>query len=98
MNKMRETNSVRAKIHGREYVLRTNGDTEHLKALCAVLDARMQNVVETTGVIDTFKIAILAALSLAEDARRVKEEMTKLDEAIGKRSDACVSMLDRSLS
>jgi len=96
MNESREVNSVRVRIYDEDYVLCTDGDPERLKAICAVFDERMQNIAATTGVVDTLKVAMLAALSIADDALRTKEEIKKLDEAIGKRSIACVSMLDRS--
>ena len=98
MSKTREANSVGVRIYDREYVLRTDGDPERLQSLCAVLDERMRNIAGATGVVDTLKVAVLAALSIADDARRAKEEKMKLDEAIGRRSIACVSMLDDSLS
>ena len=97
MNETRETNSVSARIYDREYVLRTDGDPGRLKALCVVLDERMRNIAEATGVVDTLNVAILAALNIADDARRAEEESMKLGEAIGSRSIACVSMLDSSL-
>jgi cell division protein ZapA len=98
MDEMRETNSVRATIYNQDYVLRTNGDPRNLETLCAILDDRMKNIAEATGAVDTIKVAVLAALSMADDARRAKEDMIKLDEAISKRSLACASMLDRSIS
>ena len=93
-----ETNSVRVKIYGQEYVLRTEGDPECLIELCSVLDERMRNVAESTGSVDTLKVAVLAALNIADEARRAKDEVMKLEEAIDKRSTACASMLDRILS
>jgi cell division protein ZapA len=95
MDETRDTNSIRVKIYNREYVLRTDGDPERLEALCALLDERMRSVADAAGSVDTLKVAVLAALSIAYDAHRAKEENMKLDGAIGKRSVACVSMLDR---
>lgn len=97
MNETRETNSVRVQIYKREYVLYTDGDPECLRKLCAALDERMKNIAAATGTVDTLKVAVLAALSIADDARRAREEAVKLDEAIGKRSIACVSLLDRAI-
>lgn len=87
--------SVRVKIYDREYTLRTPGDPERLRAVCANLDRRMREMAASTGAVDTFKVAVLAALSLADDLQRSREELQKFDESIGKRSIACVSMLDR---
>jgi cell division protein ZapA len=98
MNERQEASSVRAKIYDREYALRTTGDPEMLQSLCAGLDKRMREIAATTGAADTLKVAILAALSLADDLQRAREEMQKLDDSVGRRSIACVSILDRIFS
>jgi cell division protein ZapA len=95
MSEQPEANSVRYKIYDREYAFRTTGDPEQLQALCASLDKRMREVVASTGAVDTLKVAVLAALSLADDLQKVREELRKLDDSVSRRSLACVSMLDR---
>ena len=85
------------KIYDREYALRTTGDPERLKELCVMLDKRMREIAESTGAVDTLKVAILAAISLADDWQLSKNELKKLDESVGRRSLACVSLLDRLL-
>jgi cell division protein ZapA len=95
MSEQPEQSSVQVKIYDREYAFRTSGDPERLQALCARLDERMREVAESTGAVDTLKVAVLAALSLADDLQRVGEELKTLDESIGRRSLACVSLLDR---
>jgi cell division protein ZapA len=94
MSEQQELSSVRAKIYDREYVL-TADDAERLRALCASLDKRMREIAASTGAVDTLKVAVLAALSLSDDLQRAREELKKLDESVGRRSLACVSMLDR---
>jgi cell division protein ZapA len=95
MGEQQEPCSVRAKIYDREYALRTVGDPERLQALCASLDKRMREIAASSGSVDTMKVAVLAALSLADDLQRAREELKKLDESVSRRSLACVSMLDR---
>ncbi|MEJ2245423.1 MAG: cell division protein ZapA [Acidobacteriota bacterium] len=89
--------SVRVKIYDRDYTLRTQGDPERLRAVCADLDKRMREVAASTGAVDTFKVAVLAAISLADDLQRSQDELKKFDESVGRRSIACVSMLERAL-
>lgn len=98
MNEQPQTSSVRAKIYDREYALRTSGDPEQLQSLCSGLDKRMREIAASTGAVDTLKVAILAALSLADDLQRTREEMQKLDDSVSRRSLACVSILDRVFS
>jgi cell division protein ZapA len=98
MNERPEPISVRVRIYDREFALRTTGDPERLQALCNSLDKRMREVAASTGSVDTLKVAILAALSLGDDLQRIRDELTKLDESVGRRSLACSSMLDRLFS
>jgi cell division protein ZapA len=98
MNEQPETTSVHVKIYDRQYTLRTTGDPERLRALCAGLDKRMREITASTGAVDTLKVAVLAALSLADELQRVSEEFRRLDESVGRRSLACVSMLERAVT
>jgi cell division protein ZapA len=98
MNEQPQANSVRVKIYDREYAFRTTGDPERLQALCARLDKRMREIADSTGAVDTLKVAVLAALSLADDLQKSREELKKLDDSVSRRSLACVSMLDRIIS
>jgi cell division protein ZapA len=95
MSEQPEGSSVRVKIYDREYALRTTGDPERLKKLCAKLDARMREIAASTGAVDTMKVAVLAALSLADDWQRTNDELNKFDESVRRRSLACISLLDR---
>jgi cell division protein ZapA len=88
---------VQIKIYDREYAIRTSGDPAQLRELCVMLDKRMRELADSSGVVDTLKVAILAALSLSEELRRVQEELKKIDEDVGRRSAACASILDRIL-
>ncbi len=98
MSEQREASSVRFKIYDREYAFRTTGDPGRLQSLCVILDRRMREVAASTGSVDTLKTAVLAALSLADDLQKVREELKNLDDSVNRRSLACLSMLDRILS
>jgi cell division protein ZapA len=98
MSEEPESSAVRVKIYDREYAFRTTGDPERLKALCAGLDKRMRELTTSTGAVDTLKVALLVALSLADDLQRTRDELKQLDESVGRRSLACVSILDRIIS
>ena len=97
MSEQPEPSSVRVKIYDREYAFRTTGDPERLRALCASLDKRMREVAASTGAVDTLKVAVMVALSIADDLQRVQDELKRLDDSVGRRSLACVSMLERLL-
>ncbi len=54
-------------IFGRSYQLRGDGDPDYLAELAGEVDRRMREVAETTRTADTLKVAILAALNIADD-------------------------------
>lgn len=65
-----EPGFVQVKIYDRDYALRTTGDPERLHRICVNLDKRMREIAESSGTVDTLKLAILVALSLADDLDR----------------------------
>ncbi len=92
-----ETGVVTVKIYDREYALRTSGDTERLRSLCTDLDKRMRELAASSGSVDTLRVAVLAALSLADELYRSREALLKMDDTVSQRALACVTMLDRFL-
>ncbi len=92
-----QSGTVHVKIYDRDYAFRTSGDPLTLHQLCVDLDNRMREVAKASGAVDTLKVAILAAIGLADDLRRVQGQLRDMDESVGQRSKECVSMLDRFL-
>ncbi len=86
---------VKVKIYDREYALRTSGDADRLRALCSLLDRRMRELAADSGSVDTLRVAVLAALSLAEELYRARDTLQEMDDIVSRRSLACSSMLDR---
>ena len=54
-------------IYGRTYQLRGNEDGDYLVELAAMVDEKMGEVADATGTADTLKVAILAALNIADE-------------------------------
>lgn len=92
-----ESGVVTVKIYDRTYALRTSGDPEGLRRLCADLDRRMRKAADCSGAADSMKVAILAALTLADELERARDTLEKMDESLSRRALACVSMLERFL-
>ena len=61
---------VQVEIYGQSYNLRGEGDSAYLQELAAYVDKRMREVAEATATVDSLKVAILAALNIADESRR----------------------------
>ncbi len=69
-NHARTGNSVAVTIYGRTYHLRGDGRSEHLGDLAERVDRTMRDIAERTGTADTLKVAILAALNIADESSK----------------------------
>ena len=68
MSKDHDGEATAVTIFGQTYHLRGGDDAAYLAELASHVDHRMREVVETTGTADTLKVAILAALNIADDS------------------------------
>ncbi len=90
--------TVKVEIYNQTYNIRSrDGDTAHIKQLAEFVDGRMREITAGTLTVDSLKVAILAALHIAEELQQMKERNTKLDEEVGERSTLCVDLLDTLL-
>ena len=89
--------STTVRIYDREYALRSSEDPDRIQVLAKQVDRRMRELAESTGSVDTLKLAILTAISLSDDLLRAREDLREMDETVGRRSLECVTLLDRFL-
>ncbi|MGH9456121.1 MAG: cell division protein ZapA [Thermoanaerobaculia bacterium] len=66
--------SVSVEIYGQTYNVRGEGDPAYLTELARVVDARMREIAPQVATGDPTKIAILAALNLADEFSRYREQ------------------------
>ena len=85
-------------IFGRTYYLRGDGDRKYLEQLAALVDLRMQEVADATGTADTLKVAILAALNIADESKRARRRGFEGEDAEDReRLARIVALLDEAL-
>ncbi|MEM9406760.1 MAG: cell division protein ZapA [Acidobacteriota bacterium] len=59
-------------IFGATYHLRSEHQSEELKQLAGLVDSKMRDVATQSATVDTTKVAILAALNIAEELYRAR--------------------------
>ena len=93
-----ETNSIKVKIGGTEYALRSDSDPDYLKELAEFIDNRMRNFEGTANLKSPVKIAVLTALNIADDYFRLKKKHEKLVNEIESTSEEIAENLDNYLN
>src|SRR6476659_4781078 len=91
------TPTIRVEIYNQTYNIRSDGDTEYIIQLAEFVDSRMREISSGTLTVDSLKVAILAALHIADELHRLKNMHEQADSQLGARSAECAEMLDRLL-
>ena len=71
---MERNDSTSVEIFGQTYNVRGEGDPDYLAELARFVDSRMREVADKVATADPAKIAILAALNIADEFSRFKKE------------------------
>jgi len=89
--------TIRVEIYNQTYNIRSDGDTEYIIQLAEFVDSRMREISSGTLTVDSLKVAILAALHIADELHRLKNMHEQADSQLAARSSECAEMLDRLL-
>ncbi len=92
-----EPHSIRVAIYDQEYFMRGDLNEEYIKKLAQYLDGKMRSIAERTRTVDTLRVAILAALNVADEYHQLKaqyEEVTQhMDQKVGEYTHALDEIL-----
>ena len=68
----RGRSSIKVRIGGKEYSIRSDADPEWLQTVASYVDDAMQLIQERTGTVDSQDIAVLTALNLAREVLKLR--------------------------
>ena len=88
--------SVRVEIFDQAYNLR-GSDPDYILKLAEYVDAKMRAVAEATNTIDTVRLAVLAALNIADEYHLLKKRQDGRTTDYQKRAHLLVNALDEVL-
>ncbi|CAN5498371.1 MAG: cell division protein ZapA [Pyrinomonadaceae bacterium] len=89
--------SIRVEIYNQTYSIRSDGDNEYIFRLAEYVDSKMRDISSGTLTVDSLKVAILAALHIADEFHQIKNTQAQIDAQLASRSSECAEMLDRVL-
>jgi cell division protein ZapA len=88
--------SVRVEIFDQVYNLR-GSDADYILKLAEYVDGKMRAVSEQTSTVDSVRLAVLAALNIADEYHLLKRGMAPRSQDVQKRADKLASALDEVL-
>ena len=88
---------VTVEIHGQQYPIRSGLDPAYVAELAAYVDEKMRLASRESPSGDTLKLAVLAALNIADEYFRIVDEERRQNDQVANRAAALERMLDLAL-
>lgn len=90
--------SNRVEILGRHYTISGVGDRAYIEELARFVDSQMKQIMESSGTVDTLKVAILAALNIADSYFKARGELPRDSEEMERKITALSEKIEAALS
>ena len=94
---MPENRVIPVEIHGQRYPIRSSLDTEYVTRLAMYVDEKMRFAAESSPTGDSNRLAVLAALNIADELFRSRDNDSQKNGAIAERTQELEKLLDRVL-
>jgi cell division protein ZapA len=85
-------------ILGRVYEVEAQGDELLIYSLAEYLEQKLTEVQNDTGIVDTQKLAILAALNIADELFRLRNSRENSSGVFDKKADELIKVLDNAIT
>lgn len=94
---MTEGRVIPVEIHGQRYPIRTQLDPDYVGRLAVYVDDKMRVAAESTPTGDSLRLAVLAALNIADELFRCRDTTRARDGELAERAEELERLLDRVL-
>ena len=89
--------SVTIQIYGESYTLKAGGDPAYIQEVAAFVDEKMREISSGGKAITTDKVAMLAALNIADELFKARREWKLSDEETEKKIGELLSALQKAV-
>jgi cell division protein ZapA len=94
---MAEGAVIPVQIHGQRYPIRSTLDPEYVAKLALYVDEKMRAAADSTPTGDSLRLAVLAALNVADELFRCREANRSRDGRLAERAEELERLVDRML-
>ena len=85
---------IQVEIYGQSYQIKAGADPEYIKKIAAYVDFKMKELASATPTVDSIKIAVLAALNIADEYFQLKRSKQDVDREFERRTERMNQILD----
>jgi cell division protein ZapA len=88
---------ISVEIHGQRYPIRSGLDPDYVNRLAVYVDDKMRAAADSTRTGDSLRLAVLAALNIADELFRCRDANDRGDGQLAERVGELERLLDRVL-
>lgn len=88
---------VKVQIFGQPYSIRGELDETYVQKLAAYVDEKMRAIADVTSTVDTQKVAVLAALAIADELHGAQRDRGEREELLREQAERCLTLVERAL-
>jgi cell division protein ZapA len=89
--------NVKVQIFGQVFPIQGDLDEAYMQRLAEYVDDKMRAIVEMTPTVDTQKVAILAAMAIADELHSLRKERGEREELLKEQAERCLTLVERAL-
>jgi cell division protein ZapA len=93
----RMSSPVKVQIFGQTYTIHGELDPSYVQKLASYVDQKMSAIADATSTIDTVKVAVLAALAIADELHTSQRDRGEEEELLREQAERCLTLVERAL-
>ena len=88
---------MKVEIYDQAYNVAGDLEPAYVEQLAQYVDLRMRQIARGTGAVDSVRVAVLAALSIADELHALRQTRQQNDAALRANAKRCLKLIDRAL-
>jgi cell division protein ZapA len=88
---------VKVQIFGQTYSIAGDLEPAYVQKLAALVDEKMHTIADSTGTVDTQKVAVLAALAIADELHGAQRDRGEREDLLREQAERCLTLVERAL-
>jgi cell division protein ZapA len=93
---MKSNQGTPVQIFGQTYRLKSDEDADRVRRIAEMVDQKMSRIADRGSSADNYRIAVLAALELADELYSLQDTHTQLRDQVEARSSSLAALLDEA--
>jgi cell division protein ZapA len=89
--------AVTVRIAGEEHTIRANVEPEYTRRCAQLVDERIREIRSRSGLLETHKAAILAALSITDELFRARDELEAAGKSVAEQASRLTAQIEEHM-